>query len=73
MISRAGGHQRGMMGGGAYPLAKSPVFYKDPATGNANKLIDVSKKPGNDSGGAGAVSTGVVTGELLATIGPDPI
>ncbi len=32
-------------------------FAKDPATGNANKLIDVSKLPGNDSGGAGAVST----------------
>jgi CubicO group peptidase (beta-lactamase class C family) len=32
-------------------------FEKDPQTGNANKLIDVSKQPGNDSGGAGAVST----------------
>jgi CubicO group peptidase (beta-lactamase class C family) len=32
-------------------------FPKDPATGVANKLIDVSKPPGNDSGGAGAVST----------------
>jgi len=32
-------------------------FEKDPATGNANKLIDVTKQPGNDSGGAGGVST----------------
>ena len=33
------------------------AFPKDPATGATNKLIDVSKQPGNDSGGAGAVST----------------
>lgn len=33
------------------------AFDKDPASGNANKLIDVTKQPGNDSGGAGAVST----------------
>jgi CubicO group peptidase (beta-lactamase class C family) len=32
-------------------------FPKDPATGMDNKLIDVSKVPGNDSGGAGGVST----------------
>ncbi len=32
-------------------------FARDPATGVANKLIDVSKVPGNDSGGAGAVGT----------------
>ena len=32
-------------------------FDKDPATGLAFKLIDVSKQPGNDSGGAGTVST----------------
>ncbi|MBC7740112.1 MAG: beta-lactamase family protein, partial [Candidatus Saccharibacteria bacterium] len=32
-------------------------FDKDPATGIPFKLIDVSKPPGNDSGGAGAVST----------------
>jgi len=32
-------------------------FDKDPATGAANKLIDVSTQPGNDSGGAGGVST----------------
>ena len=32
-------------------------FDKDPATGAVNKLIDVSKVPGNDSGGAGAVGT----------------
>jgi CubicO group peptidase (beta-lactamase class C family) len=32
-------------------------FDKDPATGTPFKLIDVSKVPGNDSGGAGAVST----------------
>jgi CubicO group peptidase (beta-lactamase class C family) len=32
-------------------------FDKDPVTGNAFKLIDVSKSPGNDSAGAGAVST----------------
>ena len=29
----------------------------DPATGNPNRLIDVSQPPKNDSGGAGAVST----------------
>ena len=29
----------------------------DPATGQENKLIDVSSEPKNDSGGAGAVST----------------
>ena len=33
------------------------AFPKDPATGVDNKLIDVSKVPGNDSGGAGGVST----------------
>ena len=33
------------------------AFSNDPATGTANKLIDVSKQPGNDSGGAGGVST----------------
>lgn len=33
------------------------AFSKDPASGVANKLIDVSKSPGNDSGGAGGVST----------------
>ncbi len=32
-------------------------FDKDPVTGNAFKLIDVSKPPGNDSAGAGTVST----------------
>ncbi len=32
-------------------------FDKDPATGTPFKLIDVSKPPANDSGGAGAVST----------------
>jgi CubicO group peptidase (beta-lactamase class C family) len=32
-------------------------FDKDPASGNSYPLIDVSKQPGNDSGGAGAVST----------------
>ncbi len=32
-------------------------FPKDPATGAAVKLIDVRQMPGNDSGGAGAVST----------------
>jgi CubicO group peptidase (beta-lactamase class C family) len=32
-------------------------FPKDPATGATNKLIDVTKVPGNDSGGAGAVGT----------------
>ena len=43
------------------PAAKQPLvaeaFPKDPATGAPNKLIDVSKTPGNDSGGAGGVST----------------
>ena len=41
--------------------AKAPrlaePFSKDPATGVDNKLIDVSQQPGNDSGGAGGVST----------------
>ncbi len=32
-------------------------FPTDPASGLPNKLIDVSAVPGNDSGGAGAVST----------------
>jgi len=32
-------------------------FDKDPATGTPFKLIDVSRPPANDSGGAGAVST----------------
>ena len=32
-------------------------FAKDPATGVDNKLVDVSQQPGNDSGGAGGVST----------------
>lgn len=32
-------------------------FDKDPANGAPFRLIDVSKPPGNDSGGAGAVST----------------
>ena len=32
-------------------------FSKDPATGVDNKLVDVSKQPGNDSGGAGGVGT----------------
>lgn len=41
--------------GNAARLAEA--FPKDPATGAANKLIDVSKQPGNDSGGAGGVST----------------
>jgi CubicO group peptidase (beta-lactamase class C family) len=35
----------------AQPLAK------DPATGAANRMIDVSESPKNDSGGAGAVGT----------------
>ena len=33
------------------------AFDSDPVTGNPFKLIDVSRMPGNDSGGAGAVST----------------
>ena len=32
-------------------------FDKDPLTGTAIRLIDVSKEPGNDSGGAGGVGT----------------
>ena len=47
--------------GFSVPASKLPMlaeaFPKDPATGAANKLIDVSKTPGNDSGGAGGVST----------------
>lgn len=33
------------------------AFPKDPLTGSPNILIDVSKQPGNDSGGAGGVGT----------------
>jgi CubicO group peptidase (beta-lactamase class C family) len=33
------------------------AFPKDPATGAPNRLIEASRPPGNDSGGAGAVST----------------
>jgi CubicO group peptidase (beta-lactamase class C family) len=33
------------------------AFETDPASGSKVSLIDVSKQPGNDSGGAGAVST----------------
>jgi len=47
--------------GFAVPASKlqrvAEPFAKDPATGVDNKLIDISKPPGNDSGGAGAVST----------------
>ena len=39
-----------------FPRLAEP-FPKDPATGAAVKLIDVSQTPGNDSGGAGGVST----------------
>ena len=43
------------------PAPKMPrltaSFDKDPATGTPFKLIDVSKLPGNDSAGAGGVST----------------
>jgi CubicO group peptidase (beta-lactamase class C family) len=43
------------------PAAKSArlaeAFAKDPASGMDNKLVDMSKQPGNDSGGAGGVST----------------
>ena len=47
--------------GFSVPASKLPMlaeaFSKDPATGVTNKHIDVSKTPGNDSGGAGGVST----------------
>lgn len=47
--------------GFSVPAAKAArvaePFPKDPATGADNKLIDVSKAPGNDSGGAGGVGT----------------
>lgn len=43
------------------PAAKAArlaeAFPKDPATGVDNKLLDMSQAPGNDSGGAGGVST----------------
>ena len=39
-----------------FPRLAEP-FPKDPATGAVVKLIDVSQTPGNDSGGAGGVST----------------
>lgn len=45
------------------------AFAKDPLTGAANVLIDVSKVPGNDAGGAGGVGTAINTttnpGQLL--------
>ena len=47
--------------GFSVPVSKSArlaePFPKDPASGSINKLVDVSKQPGNDSGGAGGVST----------------
>jgi CubicO group peptidase (beta-lactamase class C family) len=47
--------------GFSVPTANLPrlaeAFAKDPATGADNKLLDMSKTPGNDSGGAGGVST----------------
>ena len=47
--------------GFSVPASKSArlaePFAKDPASGSINKLVDVSKQPGNDSGGAGGVST----------------
>jgi CubicO group peptidase (beta-lactamase class C family) len=43
---------------GSDKLARlSQPFATDPASGVPNKLIDVSKPPKNDSGGAGSVST----------------
>lgn len=42
MISRAGGHQRGMMSGASYPIDKSPAVYRDPKTGE-----EVGKLPLN--------------------------
>jgi CubicO group peptidase (beta-lactamase class C family) len=41
----------------AHAARVAEPFPKDPATGVANVLIDVSKRPGNDSGGAGGVGT----------------
>ena len=47
--------------GFSVPSAKAArlaeAFPKDPATGVDNKLLDMSQIPGNDSGGAGGVST----------------
>ena len=47
--------------GFSIPETKKPrlaePFEKDPATGTPNKLIDATKQPGNDSGGAGGIST----------------
>ena len=45
-----------MVPGPKLPRLAEP-FAKDPASGVDNKLIDVSTLPGNDSGGAGGVST----------------
>ena len=42
---------------GAKAARLAEPFAKDPASGADNKLIDVSNVPGNDSGGAGGVST----------------
>ena len=45
-----------MVAASKLPRVAEP-FAKDPATGVENKLIDISRPPGNDSGGAGGVST----------------
>jgi len=42
---------------GAQLARVAEPFATDPMTGAANKLIDISHTPGNDSGGAGGVST----------------
>ena len=41
----------------AHAARLAEPFATDPISGAANKLIDVSHAPGNDSGGAGGVST----------------
>ena len=41
----------------AHASRLAEAFAKDPLTGVSNVLIDVSKPPGNDSGGAGGVGT----------------
>ena len=51
------------MGGTAFWVSEAKIarvaepFDKDPLAGTPIKLIEVSKQPGNDSGGAGAMST----------------
>lgn len=50
-------HETGFAVSAANAARVAEPFAADPGTGIPNKLIDVSQTPGNDSGGAGGVST----------------